>query len=82
MSSKFARYHLLVNGEHCISCQHFGDANRAAFDDLPGFQPLESGEPRAVTTVVGSDGRTLASYELLPGRLARPLDVLGDTAHS
>jgi hypothetical protein len=70
-------YELRIGGEHVASFRDFGDANRAAFDDLPGFDPFESalfiGD---ILTTVRRAGRILAAYHLGRGRLARPVDAL------
>lgn len=72
-------YHLLRDGEHVASFAHFGDANRAAFDDLPGFEPFEAPSKKSfdfgfVETSVVCTGLCLARYELNRGRLAVCLD--------
>jgi hypothetical protein len=77
--SKFDNYHLFADGTHVASFAWFGCANRAAFDDLPGFRargPLPLSFPRdeTVTEVVNAEGLLVAAYLGRPARLAQPLD--------
>lgn len=71
------RYHyeVLVDGVASASFRTFGDANHAAFDDLPWWNPLGD-KARVVTVVRTSEGRQLAAYMISAGRRAYPLDVL------
>jgi len=82
-TSRFQAYHVLMDGLHVMSFAHFGDANRAAFDDLPGFHAFEpNGWQKGFvnrslrTTVVNREGRIVACYDLARGRLARPVDAV------